>query len=45
MLKNKVLQIDKIIEIIVGLILLLRGHIAFGITLITFGLITIHFEL
>jgi hypothetical protein len=35
------LYIDKIIEIILGLVLLFKGEIVFGATLLTFGLITL----
>jgi hypothetical protein len=39
--QTKELYIDKIIEIILGLILMFKGEIVFGATLLTFGLITI----
>lgn len=41
---SRVLQIDKIVEIIFGIILLFKGEITFGATLLTFGLITINFK-
>ena len=43
--QTKISQIDKIIEIILGLILLFKGETAFGATLLTFGLITINFKI
>lgn len=39
--ETKEIYIDKIIEIILGLILLFQGNIILGATLLTFGLITI----
>lgn len=42
--ETKVLSIDKIIEIILGLVLIIKGDLAFGITLLVFGLITINFR-
>ena len=42
--ETKVLSIDKIIEIILGLVLIIKGDLPFGITLLTFGLITINFR-
>lgn len=44
MREPQVLSIDKIIEITLGLVLIIKGDIAFGITLLTFGLITINFK-
>jgi len=44
MRETQVLSIDKIIEIILGLALIIKGDLAFGITLLTFGLITINFR-
>ena len=41
---NRVLQIDKIIEIILGIVLLFKGETTFGATLLTFGLITINYK-
>lgn len=38
--QTRELQIDKVIEIILGLILLFKGETVFGATLLTFGLIT-----
>lgn len=38
---NKVVMIDKIVEIILGLVLLFKGETVFGATLITFGMISI----
>lgn len=43
--QTRILQIDKIIEIILGLILLFKGDTTFGATLLTFGLITINFKI
>lgn len=37
---QKTLHIEKVIEVILGLCLILKGHTVFGATLITFGLIT-----
>lgn len=41
MCRTKELYIEKIIEIILGLILMFKGETVFGATLLTFGLITI----
>ena len=43
--EQKIIRIDKIIQVFVGLILLLKGYTAFGITLIVFGMTSINFEL
>jgi hypothetical protein len=43
--QTRVLQIDKITEAILGLIFIFKGDIAFGAALLTFGLITINFEI
>ena len=42
---NRVVQVDKIIEIILGLVLLFKGEKVFGATLLTFGLISINFKI
>ena len=42
---NRVVQVDKIIEIILGLVLLFKGETVFGATLLTFGLISINFKI
>lgn len=38
---NREIKVDKIIEIILGLVLLFKGETVFGATLITFGMISI----
>lgn len=38
---NREVKIDKIVEIILGLVLLFKGETVFGATLITFGMISI----
>ena len=43
--RTRILHIDKLIEIILGLILLFKGDTVFGATLLTFGLITIDFKI
>lgn len=43
--QTQIIQIDKIIEIILGLILLFKGDITFGATLLVFGLVTINFKI
>lgn len=43
--QTRIISIDKIIEIILGLILLFKGEATFGATLLTFGLITINFKI
>ena len=45
MREQNVLHIDKVIEIILGLILLFKGQTVFGATLLTFGLITFNINL
>lgn len=40
-----ILKIDKYIEAILGLILLLKGHTAFGVTLIVFAFTNINVTL
>lgn len=42
--QTRIIQIDKIVEIILGLILLFKGDAVFGATLLTFGLITINYK-
>ena len=44
-MRTRELYIDKIIEIILGLVLLFKGEIVFGATLLTFGLITLKITL
>lgn len=43
--QTRELSIDKIIEIILGLVLLFKGETVFGATLLTFGLITLKITL
>lgn len=44
-MRTRELYIDKIIEIILGLVLLFKGEIVFGATLLTFGLIALKITL
>lgn len=39
------IHVEKIVEVIVGLVFLYKGQIAFGCTLIVFGLTNITFNL
>lgn len=43
--QTKEIYIDKIIEIILGLVLIFKGEVTFGATLLTFGLITLKITL
>ena len=43
-MKNEIVQIDKVAEVILAIILLLKGYTAFGCILLAFGMTTVTYK-